>query len=366
MTGKYSRRLFLTLGFTSLIVSGCEKGNQNTTTDTSSGSSSGTTTNTSAGTGSNEGGAGGKKYKIVYIPKNTGNPYFGAVEDGLKKAATELGYEYSSVAPATADAGAQIPFIKEQAQRGVDAIIITPNSPEVTARALKEVMAKKIRVITVDADLTGHEDSRDAGILPTDAKTTGQSLVELMSGLTGGKGDFAILSATTDAPNQNQWIKYMKDTLQGPKYKDLKLVDTVYGNDDSQKSQRETEALLTKYPNLRGIVAPTSVGIKAAAQVVEGHKVADKVQVTGLGLPSEMRRFVKNGTVKKFALWNPSDMGYLAGQIAVGLLKGDIKAAPGTTFKAGSLGEHKFGDKNVVITGPPLVFDQANIDQFKF
>jgi rhamnose transport system substrate-binding protein len=227
-------------------------------------------------------------------------------------------------------------------------------------------MGKGIKVVTVDADLTGHEDSRDAGVLQTDAKATGQNLIEITNELTGGKGNIAILSATTDAPNQNQWIKYMKQTLADPKYSGLKLIDTVYGNDDSQKSQTEAEALLTKHPDLAAIIAPTSVGLKAVAQVVEAHKVADKVHVTGLGLPSEIRAFVKKGTVKKFALWNPADMGYIAGTVAVGLLKGDFKAAPGTTFKAGDLGDHKFGDKNVIIAGKPLVFDAQNIDQYKF
>jgi rhamnose transport system substrate-binding protein len=305
-------------------------------------------------------------FKLVYIPKNTGNSYFSAVITGFEKAGRELGYTFTTVAPATADATSQIPFVKEQIQRGVNAIAISPNSPDALKPVLKQAMSKGIKVITIDADLEGNEDARDAVVLPADFSLIGKSQVELISGLVGGKGEIAILSATTDAPNQNFWIKGMKSTLEEPKYKNLKLDEVVYGNDEPQKSQRETEGLLTKYPNLRGIVAPTSVGLVAAAQALETAQAAKKVQLTGLGLPSQTRSFVKSGTIQKLALWNPEDMGYTAGYLVSGLVKGDVKAAPGASFKAGNLGERKMGPKNAVIAGSPLVFDKSNIEKYKF
>ena len=166
--------------------------------------------------------------------------------------------------------------------------------------------------------------------------------------------------------DQNFWIKGMQAALKDPKYKDLKLVEIVYGNDDQQKSMREAESLLTKHPNLNGILAPTSVGLTAAAQVIETKKKADKIAVTGLGLPSQMSKYIQNGTVKKFALWNPKDEGYLAGYLLNGMVSGKIKPAPGVTFDAGTLKERKFGEKNVVVSGDPLVFDKSNIGQFRF
>lgn len=323
-------------------------------------------TPTTAGGGGNKPSGGTKKYKIVYIPKNTGNPYFDVIISGFKKAGDELGYEFTSVAPAQGDATSQIPFIKQQVQQGVDAIAISPNSPDAVKPALKEAMAKGIKVVTINSDMPGHEDGRDAVVLPMDFTITGKSQIELMSELIGNKGDIAILSATTDAPDQNTWIADMKEALKDPKYKDMKLVEIAYGNDDAQKSLTETQGLITKYPNLRGIISPTTVGVAAAAQAVETAGAASRVQVTGLGLPNLMRRFVLNDTVKKFALWNPEEEGYLAGYLIDGMVKGTIKPASGVTFKAGKLGERKIGDKNVVITGPPVVFDKTNIKQYDF
>jgi len=312
------------------------------------------------------GGTGAGGISIVYIAKNTGNPYFDPLIAGVRKAAEENGAAFTSVSPATADATSQLPLIKDQIQRKVSVIVISPNSPDALNPVLKEAMGKGIHVITADSDLTGNEQFRTAGVLPTDPVEVGKGQVELMGSLIDYKGKIAILSATTDAPNQNEWIGHMKEALTDPKYKEMQLVDVVYGNDEPQKSLTETEALLAKYPDLRGIIAPTSVGVAAAAQAVESAKRAPQVQVTGLGTPNQMRRFIQNGTMKAFALWSPHDEGYVAGHLAHQVATGKVKPAPGTKFTVPNLGEREFRANNVVITGPPVVFTKENIEQYKF
>jgi rhamnose transport system substrate-binding protein len=158
----------------------------------------------------------------------------------------------------------------------------------------------------------------------------------------------------------------MKKAMKEDKYKDMELVDVVYGNDEPQKSLTEAEALLTKYPDLRGIISPTTVGVAACAQAVETAHKADQVAVTGLGTPNQMRRFIQNGTVKAFALWSPYNEGYLAGYMGAMIAQGKLKPEKGTKFTVPNLGEREFKENNVVITGPPLTFTKENIDQFHF
>jgi rhamnose transport system substrate-binding protein len=312
--------------------------------------------------------------KIVYIPKNTGNPYFDSIIKGFTKGCEELKCEFTTTAPATAEATSQVSFVKEQIQRGVDVIAISPNSPDALNQVFDEARAKGIKVLIVNSDIPGSESHRDAAVLPMDFTITGSSQVELMGSLIGYEGKVAVLSATADAPDQNTWIEGMKVALKDAKYAKMELVDVVYGDDDPQKSLTECESLLSKYPDLRGIIAPTTVGVAAAAQCVESagvypggpNAVGGGVEVTGLGTPNQMRRFITDGIVKAFALWSPYDEGYLSAYLAVALVKGDVKAEEGATFDVPNLGSRTLGKDAVIITGPPTVFDKNNIGDFDF
>lgn len=329
-----------------------------------------------AGTASAEPSApAGGKLKIVYIPKNTGNPYFSNVIRGFEEAAKESGDSFLTTAPApTAEPSAQIPFIKEQIQQKVDVIAVSASSPDALNGALDEARAKGILVLTVDADLTGSESHRDAAVLQTDTAEIGRSQIELLGKQMNYEGDFAILSATSNAPNQNAWIAAMRTVLDDPKYAKMKLVDVVYGDDEPEKSTTEFQGLLSKYPNLRGVISPTSVGLAAAAQALEisgaypggPNAKGSGLALTGLSTPNQMKRFVDKGVVQAFQLWSPHDMGYIAGVLADQVKAGKVKPADGAAFTAGKLGERKFGKNNVVVAGPLVTFDKANIGNYNF
>jgi rhamnose transport system substrate-binding protein len=344
-----------------LLLAGCGSGD--------SGGAAGTSTG--GGSAKNDS---GEKLKIVYIPKNTGNPYFNEVNKGFEDAAKDLGAEFTTSGPATADATSQIPIIKEQIQRGVDVIAISANSPDALNQVLDQARSRGITIITVDADLVGNESHRDAAVIPADLKEVGPQQVELLGKLTGYEGDFAILSATTDAPNQNAWIEKMKEALKDPKYSKMHLVETVYGDDEPQKSTTECEALLAKHPGLRGIISPTSVGLAAGAQVVEragvypggAHAVGKGLQLTGLSTPNQLKKFVKNGVVTSFQLWAPYNEGYLAAQMGAQIHSGKLKPGTGATLETAKFGKQTFSDKLEIIGSPLVTFDKSNIDKYDF
>ncbi len=181
----------------------------------------------------------------------------------------------------------------------------------------------------------------------------------------GDSGEIAILSAAANATNQNAWIDLIKSDLQA-NHPNIKLVDTVYGDDDDQTSFDKTAALLADHPNLKGIISPTTVGISAAARYLSTSAAKGKVALTGLGTPDQMRDYVKDGTVKEFALWNPEELGYLSAYAGKALADGDITGKQGDTFEAGDLGEFTVGEDSTVLLGDPFRFNAENIDQFHF
>ncbi len=303
--------------------------------------------------------------KIAFLPKQVNNPYFTTSDTGGKKAVEAVGGEYKEVGTASAtDTAGQVNYVNTLTQQGQDAIVVSAQDPGALCTAMKQAMSAKIAVVTYDSDT--NPDCRKVFVNQASPEAIGRTEVQLLGKELNYTGDIAILSAAQTATNQNTWIDFMKDELKDPKYAKMKLVKVAYGNDDAQKSFTETQGLLRSYPNLKGIISPTTVGIKAAAQYLSGSQYKGKVQLVGLGTPNDMRQYVKDGTVQAFELWDPGKLGELAGYVAASLASGIITGAKGEKFTAGGLGEYTIGDKGEVLLGDPTVFNKDNIDQFQF
>jgi rhamnose transport system substrate-binding protein len=338
---------------------------------TAAAASSAPAASTSASTSASAAATGIKKGLVVYfIPKDTQNPYEVLADDGGAKALAELGGKVV-VSSGTADtAAAQIPSIQAAIQAHANAIVIAGNDPSALCPSLQQAASAGIAILSFDSDVTCGSSPNHLFINQANTASIGTSEVDILAKEIGSSGQIAILSAAASATNQNSWIAYMKQELK--KYPKMTLVKTVYGNDDPATSLTVLQGLLSAYPNLRGIISPTTVGIQASAQYLDTHKsLLSKLTLTGLGLPSQMKPYVEDGTVKEFELWNPSQLGYLAGYAAAALASGTTTLATGATFKAGTLGSYTIlapttGVGPSVVLGPPTVFDKANIAQFNF
>jgi rhamnose transport system substrate-binding protein len=302
---------------------------------------------------------------VAFLPKQVNNPYFDVAAMGGKHAADELGGQFKQVGPSEATGAAQVPFIQDLTTQKVGAIAVSAADPDAIAPALKAARQAGIKVVGYDSSPA--QGAYDVFVNQADTQGIGQGLVQMACDEAPNcAGDIAVLSATSTATNQNAWIDVMKQTLMDPQYAGLNLVDVVYGNDDDQTSQQQAQALLQSHPNLQVIVSPTTVGIAAAAKVLEDTGNAGTVQLTGLGTPNSLRAYVKDGTIKEFALWNVENLGYLTYYVAAKLISDDIKGNPGETFSVPTLGNYTIGDNGVVVLGPPQVFNADNIDQFNF
>ncbi|WP_217545143.1 rhamnose ABC transporter substrate-binding protein [Streptomyces sp. GbtcB6] len=305
-----------------------------------------------------------KGLTVGFLPKQVNNPYFTSADKGGEQALTELGSKYKEVGPSSAtDTSGQVSYVNTLTQQQVNAMAVSAQDPGALCTALKQAMSNGIKVVTYDSDTNAG--CRNAFVSQASAEDLGRTEVQLLAEQIGYKGEIAVLSAAQTATNQNTWIGYMKEELKDPKYKNVKLVKIAYGNDDAQQSFQQTQGLLQQYPDLKGIISPTTVGIKAAAQYLSGSKYKGKVKLTGLGTPNDMRQYVKNGTVDAFELWDPAKLGDLAARTAVALVSGQITGKEGETFKAGDT-TYTIGKDGVINLGKPTVFDAKNIGQFNF
>jgi rhamnose transport system substrate-binding protein len=303
------------------------------------------------------------KVRIALVVKALGIGFFDAVRDGGLEAAKELGnVEVIYTGPTKTTAEEQIAVIDSLIAQKVDAIAISANDTDALVPVCKKAMSRGIKVISFDSGVA--KDGRIMHLNPSNNTLIGSKLVQMIAKTIHSEGEVAILSATSTATNQNIWIEEMKKEWAKPEYAKMKLVTTVYGDDAADKSYRETQGLIKAYPNLKGIVAPTSVGIVAAAKVVADADLTGKVYVTGLGLPSEMKGAVLAGATDTFAIWNPIDLGYSAVTIAAMIQSGKATGAPGTTIHAGRMGDIKIGDDGSAAMSDPFTFDKSNIEQF--
>ena len=308
--------------------------------------------------------SGPKKYAFVF--KNTGNPYGEKMQEGFQNAIKEKGGEVILRSPDQPTAEGQIQIIEQLINQKVDSITIAGNDQDALQPVLEKAMNAGIKVSSVDSAVNAK--SRMVHVNQANPERIGGALIEGVSEMIGGKGEIAILSATSQATNQNTWIEVMKKELQKPEYKDIKLVKVAYGDDLRDKSVSETEGLLQSYPNLKAIIAPTTVGIAAAGKVLTDKGLVGKVKLTGLGLPSEMATYIENGVCPWMYLWNPIDVGYVAGYTANALVEGQITGKVGDKFTAGKQGEQTIvedGDGTQVMLGDPFKFEKNNIAQWK-
>lgn len=307
-------------------------------------------------------------FTIAVVVKSEGNPFFEAVEVGCREALEEIGAgdKLIFLGPESPTVEGQTEVISALIAQGVDGITIAANEPNALVPVCRR--AQNAGIVVTSFDSLVSPDGSQLFVNQADMERVGRDQVKMMAEILGYEGQFAILSAGPTMSNQNTWIAWMLEELAEPQYANMELVAIVYGNDEREKSYSEAMGLFRSYPNLRGIISPTTVGMAATARAIKDAGLKDKVFLTGLGLPSEMAAYIREGICPQMALWNPIDLGYMATYVTRMMVAGEIKGEVGETFEVGKMGTREITMDpalgKVVLLGPPFVFNQANIDEW--
>src|ERR671918_2151505 len=314
----------------------------------------------------------GQDFSSVLLPKQTGVSVFDQANQGAEEAAGELQAdtaEYLGPASPAECVSGQLDVVTNATTQGRNAIMISNCAGDQIEPSVQQAADAGVTVVSWDSPIPSGE-GESVFIAQVDFDETGVVMADMALEILGEEGgEFAILSASADAANQNAWIAAMEEALQDPKYASLELVDTVYGDDDSEKSYDEALGLVDKHPNLKMIMAPTTVGIAAAGKAMTDEGLCDKVKVSGLGLPAEMKAYTESGCAPEFALWSFTDLGYLAFQAAYGIATGQVEAKEGAQFTAGRLGDYTIErdptrDSGLrIIMGPFTIYDESNVEE---
>jgi rhamnose transport system substrate-binding protein len=300
---------------------------------------------------------------VGFLPKLDTDPYFQVAKTGADEAQGEIGGKVIQQAPSQATAEAQIEFINNLVSQKVDVIAISGNDANAVAPALKRAVKQGVRIVSYDSDVA--EPARSLFFNQAKGDSLAEMMLESMGQMINYEGDFAILSSTPTATNQNAWIDFMKKRLKEPKYAKMKLVQIAYGQESEQINQQQALGLVQAFPNLKGIIIPAGIGLPAAARALEQAGSLGKVKLTGLAPATLIKKYIQNGSVQDI-WWNVKDLGYLAYYGAQALAQCKIDGKEGGKFKAGRLGDYTVGPKGEVVLGPAKIVTPVNVEEFKF
>lgn len=297
---------------------------------------------------------------VAMMPKAKGDPYFISARKGADSAAAALGVELLWDGPTDLDPAKQNEIVEAWITRGVDAIAVSVENKEAISTVLRKARAKGIKVVTWDAD--AEKDARDFFVNQATPQGIGYTLTDEAARIMGGKGEFAIITASLSAANQNEWIKYIRERLVS-KYPDMDLVALQPSDGDRDRAFSETQTVLKVHPKVKVIMAIAAPAVPGAAEAVKQSGRTD-VKVTGLSLPNMCRPYIKSGVIESIVLWNTMDLGALAVRVAQAAATGELKAGA-SSLDAGALGKFDVvGDE--VRLGAPFIFNKQNIDRFNF
>ena len=301
-----------------------------------------------------------RKTVIAMMPKAKGDPYFISCKQGAEDAAKELGVELLWDGPTDLDPAKQNEVIEAWITIGVDVIAVSVENEVAVSTVLQKAREKGIKVVTWDAD--AQKNARDFFVNQATPQGIGQKLTDEAARILDGKGEFAIITASLSAANQNEWIKHIKARL-AEKYPDMKLVAIQPSDGDRDRAFAETQTVLKVYPKVKLIMAIAAPAVPGAAEAVKQSGRSD-VKVTGLSLPNMCKPYVHEGIIESIVLWNTLDLGYLTVYASHALSGGQLKIGDQNVV-AGRLGRIEVQSDEVRL-GAPFIFNKGNIDGFNF
>jgi rhamnose transport system substrate-binding protein len=301
---------------------------------------------------------------VGFLPKLDTDPYFQVAQTGAEEAAGEIGGKAIKEAPSQATAEAQVQFINNLVSQQVGVIAISANDANAVAPALRRAAQQGVRVVSYDSDVATA--ARTVFLNQAKGDSLAEMMLESMGQLINYDGDFAILSSTPTATNQNAWIDYMKAKMKADsKFAKMNLVQVAYGQESEQVNQQQALALAQAFPNLKGIIIPAGIGLPAAARALDQAGLLDKIKLTGLAPATLIKKYIEGGNVQDI-WWNVKDLGYLTYYAAQQVAMCKVTGKEGETFKAGRLGDFTVGKDGEVVLGPAKIVTPQNIDEFKF
>lgn len=259
----------------------------------------------------------GDSGKTTYFinPKMTGAAYWQAAEQGAKKAGQDLGVEVIWNGTSDVNAPAQVNMISDMLIRNVKGMAVAVNDATSVTNVFQQAADKKIPVVTFDSDSSGAK--RAYYIAGDTDESIGLAFLDaLIKQMPEPKGKIAVMIADPSAANIVAWRDVALAKIKSD-YPGLQIVGVYASGDSIDKAYENASAFIPANPDLAGILCLAGGETPSACKAVEeavakGILKPGQVKIGGMGIPSLVKDYIKNGTMTTSVMWNPMDLGYLA------------------------------------------------------
>jgi|GEM_PF-1754812 len=306
-----------------------------------------------------------KRFKFAGQPHIRDVPYFNAVEEGWKTAATDLGVDVEINGPSgEVNTAVQVQQIDAWTLQGVDCIVVSAADAEALTPSINKAVEAGILVITLDSDAPSSK--RQVFDLQASADALAEAQIDSLARQMGEEGEWAFIVGNLTQAEKMYEFEAMKARAT-EKYPKMKFASIQECKDDVQKAADLAQQLIVGNPNLTGIISNSGAGLPGTCQGIEAAGKSGTVKVTGLTAPSSAQSFIDSGTLVEYFLWDPRYLGYRSIALGINLLTGkDVVNGSMLPIWTGKEDTAQVAANVVnpalldVVLGPPLKLDKSN------
>ncbi len=299
---------------------------------------------------------------IAFVPKVIGQPWWDHVQASVEAWSEENGIDVIYQGPSDVDATAQVKIMTDLINQGVDILLFSPNDPNACEAICKEARDNGIIVISTEA--SGMENV-DYDVEAFDEAGLGAFLMDQLAEQMGGEGKYITMVGSMTMESQNNWADAAV-ARQEEAYPDMELVPDkrVADDSDAEKAYELTKELLTKYPDLKGILGTGSFDAPGAARAIQELGLTGQVFAISVAMPLEVKDYLLDGTLGSVALWDAGITAQAMLNLGMKMNAGEEIAAP---LDLGVEGYTECAiDGTVVVGQGQIAITTENVDDFGF
>jgi ribose transport system substrate-binding protein len=268
------------------------------------------------------------KPRVALVLKTLNNPFFIDMEKGAREAAARLDVELVvQAAEREVDVDKQMQIIENLIQTGVDALCITPSGSKEVVPAIAKANAAKIPVVIVDTRVD-EKAAAEAGIrldgfVGSDNYEGGKVAGEYLIKVTGGKAHVGLLEGIPGHETGDSRLKGFHDAVKDSP--GIKVVASQTANWERDQGFTVFQNMLQAHPDIDALFACSDMMALGAVEAIAAAGKTGKIKVVGFDAVDDARKAIESGTILGSVAQFPSEMGRLAVEDAVKLVRGGEK-----------------------------------------